>query len=636
MELRVHGIGGPTAEGVLGCGPTVMSWYETAPTHATFRQCVEDPEVQVFHWAPLTSGSRWFALWPLLAPFTLLNLAGWMGPPTRRLGRAHRVLIQLLGLVMTATAVLWLQWTGVVIWTEMPTWLDWVPLDQALRVAVASAVTAFGLMALMVVTATYAARGFEGFRLPSWHDGGPVRGWLGSVDPQLDDPRFFDNHRDRKRRWWVHTLVAALVFLGIEATVIAQGSDELTATLGTWTVVIGGAQFTFLAMVAVVGVLSALRGGRPRSSWRFAGASAAAVSQALLPGLLLAGAILCWGPGSIPPGPAGMLFDVYGWSFLAGLVAVVLDAVVRLLLRSPAEVAGLDGVALVGPVAIFRARLALLIGDLDRPLAAFTLVYLVVGAAVTFVRLRSNPADSWQLTENIPVDAARITFVALIGFLFLGLIKSKANPDSLRRVGNLWDIVTFWPRPFHPFAVRPYAERAVPELQLWLTSAPRRDPVVVAAHSQGTVLAYAALLPLVAQADSSPDLARVLERTRLVTFGSPLRPLYAQAFPRYVDPDRFGDLVDGIGGGAGAGWLNVFRYTDHVGRAARLTDREVADRVASTSDLLLPSERCAAARSDGEIVIPEPGPLGVSGHNDYWQAAAVRAAVASFESEGGT
>lgn len=41
----------------------------------------------------------------------------------------------------------------------------------------------------------------------------------------------------------------------------------------------------------------------------------------------------------------------------------------------------------------------------------------------------------------------------------------KASSTAGRILGNVWDVLTFWPLRYHPFAVPPYAERAVPELR---------------------------------------------------------------------------------------------------------------------------------------------------------------------------
>src|SRR5207244_7026266 len=78
------------------------------------------------------------------------------------------------------------------------------------------------------------------------------------------------------------------------------------------------------------------------------------------------------------------------------------------------------------------------------------------------------------------------------------LIRNARRPNERRVVGIIWDVMTFWPRRFHPFAVRPYAERAVPELEariMRLVGAYARR-IVLSCHSQGTVLGYAALVQL--------------------------------------------------------------------------------------------------------------------------------------------
>src|SRR5262249_50308742 len=147
-------------------------------------------------------------------------------------------------------------------------------------------------------------------------------------------------------------------------------------------------------------------------------------------------------------------------------------------------------------------------------------------------------------------------------FMVLNLIKSRANPQSLKRVGQVWDVLTFWPRSFHPFAVRPYAERAVPELEAYVLSG--RADLVIAAHSQGAILSYAAVAALAGEEEPLPQ--------AMVTFGAPIRTLYQLAFPAWFTADEAEQLQAELGGR----WWNVFRFTDHVGRAVFSSDVEAA------------------------------------------------------------
>jgi hypothetical protein len=134
-----------------------------------------------------------------------------------------------------------------------------------------------------------------------------------------------------------------------------------------------------------------------------------------------------------------------------------------------------------------------------------------------------------------------------------------------RQVGMIWDVLTFWPRRTHPWAIRPYSERAVPELQERLCHHLGRDRyVIVSAHSQGTVLAVAALAQLL------PIESRAAGRVAFVTYGSPVAQLYQRFFPAYFHQplmlDLHGRLCDGEIS-ADMAWRNFFRATDYVGKA---------------------------------------------------------------------
>ncbi len=168
----------------------------------------------------------------------------------------------------------------------------------------------------------------------------------------------------------------------------------------------------------------------------------------------------------------------------------------------------------------------------------------------------------WVLNSTVEgagVDAAtRLTLLippALLAFIAL----SWRKLNSRKVIGALWDVGTFWPRAFHPFAPPCYAERAVPELlrRVWWLRA-NGGQVVVAGHSQGSVIAGAAALQSRLRGPVAPEFA-------LVTFGSPLRKLYGEVFPAYWSRRRIKDIAAPSHSLASLGWVNVVYPTDYVG-----------------------------------------------------------------------
>jgi pimeloyl-ACP methyl ester carboxylesterase len=121
-------------------------------------------------------------------------------------------------------------------------------------------------------------------------------------------------------------------------------------------------------------------------------------------------------------------------------------------------------------------------------------------------------------------------------------------------VAVLWDVVTFWPRANHPLTPPSYGERAVPELRGYITRTAHLEKaqvrVTVAAHSQGTVIAAAALL-----------LAGAQSHVALMTFGSPLRRLYTQNFPAYFG----GAALTTLRVNLSDRWINLWARTDPIG-----------------------------------------------------------------------
>ncbi|MFD7437954.1 hypothetical protein [Streptomyces sp. NPDC059861] len=118
LELLVHGVGGATPEHMLDDPRTVrVSGDDTA---AVFRRADDvdaenrpadhetgtdgRPVPEAYVWCNLTSGNGARALWLLLLPFMVANLAHWMRPSARdraRTIRLYGLLVRLVGLSLT-------------------------------------------------------------------------------------------------------------------------------------------------------------------------------------------------------------------------------------------------------------------------------------------------------------------------------------------------------------------------------------------------------------------------------------------------------------------------------------------------------------------------------------------------------
>jgi hypothetical protein len=350
------------------------------------------------------------------------------------------------------------------------------------------------------------------------------------------------------------------------------------------------------------------------------------------------------------------LFDVYGWAVLAAIAVGVALGLRRLTQHSFGERVLGDHHLLPSLDSWFRARVARLPRALAGPLGAATVAFLLAGSAL-FVFRADETVEGWcgrivdrvdldwceqgrserieavaEATAPAPAsaasDVAQGTLFALVGFMVLNLMRSRVSADGLRRVGNVWDVLTFWPRRYHPFAVRPYTQRAVPELQDLLVvgvDPPLADgPLTVLAHSQGSMLVTAALAPY-ATAPAPRSQVR-----RLVTVGSPLRSLYMAAFPAYVGAgtvEAVGQVLVGE-----RRWTNAFRFTDHVGRTVFRSEADWvgADGLHAVAGL----GTCAgfattsgAEFTDCAIADPRAAHEAVKGHNDYWEDTRVRRVV---------
>ncbi|MCM2390718.1 hypothetical protein [Streptomyces albipurpureus] len=185
-----------------------------------------------------------------------------------------------------------------------------------------------------------------------------------------------------------------------------------------------------------------------------------------------------------------------------------------------------------------------------------------------------------------------------VGFILLVTWGRRAYRDAAARrtIGTLWDVGTFWPRAAHPFAPPCYAERAVPDLTWRMCTWTERTGgrLVISGHSQGSVLAAAAVWQLP---------AKTRGQVALLTYGSPLERLYGRWFPAYFGPGALTSLSDEVDS-----WRNLWRPTDPIGGPV-LVPAEAGHRPVDGAPLHDP---VVYGRSRSHP-LPEP----IRGHSDY-------------------
>ena len=294
---------------------------------------------------------------------------------------------------------------------------------------------------------------------------------------------------------------------------------------------------------------------------------------------------------------------------LAGLVALVLwliwrnrfDEAVRLAHNvEPQPSAPPLSTAAVRRVAFawFTARIKMHIQWMICVFAAVGLVLsgLAVAAAINTGSAgcaSESPAVA-TLGAAVSCDAQAGSVLVVIGTVTLIVLavalgylgwKSVHSSHWRRSANVVWDVVAFWPRAAHPLVPPPYTAVALDRLRARIyfylgrcadpgahigapctcpKAAEPVDRVVLAAHSQGSLLAVAALAGLRCSTDvNAPDDAVRPGEIALLTFGSQLQFAYARGFPRYVNEQLLRELEacrsDGLD------WLDLMRETDPVG-----------------------------------------------------------------------
>jgi hypothetical protein len=161
--------------------------------------------------------------------------------------------------------------------------------------------------------------------------------------------------------------------------------------------------------------------------------------------------------------------------------------------------------------------------------------------------------------------------------------KAFRGSATRRAVNVVWDVIAFWPRAAHPFVPEPYSQDVVGKLRERIATLLQESGpdgrVVVAPHSQGSLIALAALRSL------SPALC---PRVGVLTFGSQLRLIFPRAFPAHV---RY-DVVAWLATEFGDRWVSLYRETDHIGGPVASWNRTEPDD---------PLESCHLGEDDGPL-----------------------------------
>ncbi|CAL9352064.1 hypothetical protein [Streptomyces sp. enrichment culture] len=368
LELLVHGVGGTTPQEMLDDPRTVRVTGDN--TAAVYRRAADvraeaepdrfrdGPVPEAYCWCNLTSGNGTRALWLLLLPFMVVNLAHWMRPPATRHGRSARlygVLVRLIALsltvLLTAAAcevaldlAAW-QCAGAAACTEGRSWLGFLAASEGgwwsqpgRRLTVAAAVPT-ALVALLWYLSHRTWSAYEAQRPPRGEDERDDR-------PALGRPGFWYGRRLVARLRAAHTAAGLLTVAAAVAGAAARhdrgAGDPLRAALG-WCVEAA------LAAGAVVVVAVVCRRGR--SERRLDGRVDRAL-VAWLPGsaaaLLLLAALYAswsrpaWRSSGVLPGDAAFSVLTLGQGVLIVLLAAV---ALRLHRRAPDPRTVLGGLA---------------------------------------------------------------------------------------------------------------------------------------------------------------------------------------------------------------------------------------------------------------------------------------------------
>lgn len=182
---------------------------------------------------------------------------------------------------------------------------------------------------------------------------------------------------------------------------------------------------------------------------------------------------------------------------------------------------------------------------------AFTVASAAAGAFLWWLQSTKQEGEDVLVTVALTLP---------VGLVLTRLRGALSNRGARKGMAVLWDLGTFWPRWFHPFSPPTYSDTAITQTSKLLCQQLPKRPILVAPHSQGSVIAATAILHA-KQALKRDD--GCLRRLALLTYGSPLGRHYRALFPSMFSDQAFTTLVDTLGGQQ-VRWRNLYRASDPI------------------------------------------------------------------------
>lgn len=600
VEMRVHGVGDHGVYSALG--KPVYTGTVADRVRIGSLPMIPTHELKLIHWSRPSRRIARNLSWYLAYPFTLINMAGFMGPEhsenpaERRLWRFTRTAVVVSSLTMTLAMAMWLSVIVETAWRM----LGGVPSGPAV---IAECVVGPGLLGSLVVNRMLRGR------------------------PLVDQGN---------RRVALLTLGVLIVAAGVLAgrATVGKGmldsgdamGDPMTLMVGITTLVAWGfaGALCGIAWRAERGRKgngrSHFRAGRDRTALAGAGmliVFAVAMLHTAGSGLrLLSQTILAYTPPVIERRVQGahddshvLPIDVTPVLFL--MMAAVFGA---LFLRE------------------YRRRKPVLLRDIHEFLGRTGLVGLVVSFGLWIASaslLVAAGKGRWGIDE-----AFTTLFIALeITGLLLVVAIIVRRPDRIaertrRALGSLADVAGFWAPELHPLAGASYRLAVLRGLRRGVRDVRTDDPgkpIALVGHSQGAVICawfirggywqektsenYSDEYALAMGMHDSPR--ERSDRIALFTCGSPLGSLYRTFFPRYFNEGFFRTAARKSYGSV---WHNYWRRTDPF--SARLGRGPVG---AGVDD---PQVR--------DIDVTELEDEVPKGHYEYWQEGRVRRDIEEY------